>query len=32
MAAQKGKDLLLKVDTDGSSNFVTVAGLRSRTL
>ncbi len=32
MAAQKGKDLLLKVDTDGASNFVTVAGLRSRTL
>ncbi|MBU1212960.1 MAG: phage major tail protein, TP901-1 family [Alphaproteobacteria bacterium] len=32
MAAQKGKDLLLKVDTDGLSSFSTVAGLRSRTL
>lgn len=32
MAAQKGKDLLLKLDTTGSGNFVTVAGLRSRSL
>jgi TP901-1 family phage major tail protein len=32
MAAQKGKDLLLKVDTDGSGTFATVAGLRTRTL
>lgn len=32
MAAQKGKDLLLKVDSDGLGAFVTVAGLRSRTL
>ncbi|MCB1522110.1 MAG: phage major tail protein, TP901-1 family [Hyphomicrobiaceae bacterium] len=32
MAAQKGKDLLLKVDSDGLGNFTTVAGLRSRTL
>ncbi|KUO65535.1 MAG: phage tail protein [Alphaproteobacteria bacterium BRH_c36] len=32
MAAQKGKDLLLKVDTDGLGSFSTVAGLRSRTL
>ncbi len=32
MAAQKGKDLLLKVDSTGSGAFVTVAGLRSRTL
>ncbi len=32
MVAQKGKDLLLKVDADGSGTFVTVAGLRSRTL
>ena len=31
MAAQKGKNLLLKLD-DGSGNFVTVAGLRSRAL
>lgn len=29
MAAQKGKDLLLKLD-DGTGTFVTVAGLRSR--
>lgn len=32
MAAQKGKDLLLKVDTTGAGAYVTVAGLRSRTL
>lgn len=32
MAAQKGKDLLLKVDSTGTSTFATVAGLRSRTL
>lgn len=32
MVAQKGKDLLLKVDGDGSGTFTTVAGLRSRTL
>jgi len=32
MAAQKGKDLLLKVDGDGLGAFETVAGLRSRTL
>lgn len=31
MAAQKGKDLLLKVDTTGAGAFTTVAGLRSRT-
>ena len=31
MAAQKGKDLLLKLD-DGAGNFITVAGLRSRQL
>ena len=30
MAAQKGKDLLLKIDTTGSGSFATVAGLRSR--
>lgn len=29
MAAQKGNDLLLKID-DGTGSFVTVAGLRSR--
>ena len=32
MVAQKGKDLLLKVDSDGNGAFITVAGLRSRTL
>ncbi|MEO1205925.1 MAG: phage major tail protein, TP901-1 family [Pseudomonadota bacterium] len=32
MGAQKGKDLLLKVDQDGAGTFQTVAGLRSRTL
>jgi TP901-1 family phage major tail protein len=32
MAAQQGKDLLLKVDGTGSGGFATVAGLRSRTL
>ena len=32
MVAQKGKDLLLKVDPVGSGTFTTVAGLRSRTL
>jgi TP901-1 family phage major tail protein len=31
MAAQKGKDLLLKID-DGTGAFVTVAGLRTRRL
>lgn len=30
MTAQKGKDLLLKIDSDGGGTFVTVAGLRSR--
>ena len=32
MAAQKGKDLLLKIDGAGTGTFTTVAGLRSRTL
>ena len=32
MVAQKGKDLLLKFDGDGSGNFVTVAGLRTKRL
>ncbi len=31
MGAQKGRDLLLKID-DGTGNFVTVAGLRSHRL
>lgn len=32
MAAQRGRDLLLKVDGDGAGTFVTVAGLRARKL
>jgi TP901-1 family phage major tail protein len=32
MAAQKGKDLLLKIDADGLGSFTTVAGLRSRAI
>jgi TP901-1 family phage major tail protein len=32
LAAQKGKDLLLKVDSTGAGAFTTVAGLRSRTI
>ncbi len=30
MVAQKGKDLLLKIDGDGAGSYVTVAGLRSK--
>lgn len=32
MAAQKGKDLLLKVDSNGEGSFTTVAGLRARAI
>jgi len=32
MAAQKGKDLLLKADSTGTGSFTTIAGLRSRTI
>ncbi len=32
MTAQKGKDLLLKVDSTGTGSFATVGGLRARTL
>ena len=32
MAAQKGKDLLLKADSDGAGTFITVAGLRTRSI
>lgn len=32
MVAQKGKDLLLKVDGTGSGSFTTVAGLRSHSI
>jgi TP901-1 family phage major tail protein len=31
MAAQKGKDFLLRVDTTGTGPFVAVAGIRTRT-
>ena len=32
MAAQSGKDMLLRLDQTGSGSFVTVAGLRTRSL
>jgi TP901-1 family phage major tail protein len=32
MAAQSGKDMLLKLDATGSDTFATVAGLRTRSL
>lgn len=32
MAAQKGKDLLLKIDSDGEGSLTTVAGLRTKRL
>ena len=32
MAAQKGKDLLIKVDMDGAGDFQTIAGLRATRL
>ena len=32
MTAQKGRDLLLKIDATGAGSFQTVAGLRSHTL
>lgn len=32
MVAQKGKDLLLKLDAAGTGSFITVAGLRSKRL
>ncbi|MFN3867618.1 MAG: phage major tail protein, TP901-1 family [Hyphomicrobiaceae bacterium] len=32
MSAQRGKDLLLKVDGSGMGTFTTVAGLRSRSI
>ena len=32
MAAQRGKDLLLKIDETGAGSFATVAGLRTRSL
>jgi TP901-1 family phage major tail protein len=32
MPAQKGRDLLLKIDATGAGGFITVAGLRARAL
>ena len=32
MTAQRGKDLLLKIDSDGLGTFTTMAGLRARAL
>jgi TP901-1 family phage major tail protein len=32
MTAQKGRDLLLKIDSGGAGTFITVAGLRSHAL
>ncbi len=32
MGAQKGKDILLKLDGEGTGSFVTVAGLRTKKL
>jgi TP901-1 family phage major tail protein len=32
MVAQRGKDLLLKVDSDGSGSYITIAGLRANSL
>ena len=32
MAAQRGRDLLLKIDADGLGTFITVAGLRTRSI
>jgi TP901-1 family phage major tail protein len=32
MAAQSGKDMLLKLDATGGGSFITVAGLRTRSL
>ena len=32
MTAQKGRDMLLKIDSTGAGSFITIAGLRSTTL
>jgi TP901-1 family phage major tail protein len=32
MTAQKGRDMLLKIDSTGTGTYITVAGLRSNTL
>lgn len=32
MAAQKGREVLIKVDSDGAGTFLTIGGLRSRSI
>jgi len=32
MAAQKGSDILIKVDSDGAGSFVTIGGMRSKSI
>jgi len=32
MAAQPGKDVLIKVDSDGAGTFVTIGGMRSKSI
>lgn len=32
MAAQKGSDILVKVDTTGAGNYVTIGGMRSKSI
>lgn len=32
MVAQKGSDILVKVDTTGTGNFVTIGGMRSKSI
>ena len=32
MAAQKGRDVLIKIDSDGAGTFLTVGGMRSKSL
>lgn len=32
MAAQKGSDILIKVDSDGAGTFVTIGGMRSKAI
>lgn len=32
MAAQKGSDILVKVDTTGAGNYVTIGGMRSKAI
>jgi len=32
MAAQKGKEILIKVDSDGAGTFVTIGGMRTKSI